>query len=228
MAAELGAAAGARSGLRFRILLAALLGLLLGYPLVIDQPRADVWLLIALGAVFVAAIRALGAARMASIVGAALLLPAIVSRLSGVIHDDRVLHEVALLAEAAFYGLVLAISFRAVSLERFVSIDTLAGAVCIYLLLALAWSALYELLMVLDPGAFHLPEAARQAPLWTQMLYFSFTALTTVGYGDVTPVSMGARTLASLESVTGVLYTAMMISVLVGQHLSDRSRIEAT
>ena len=83
-------------------------------------------------------------------------------------------------------------------------------AVCIYLLLAYTWAALYAVMVNLYPGSFQLG-TDRQSDL----LYFSLVTLTTVGYGDVLPLSGEARMLAALEAVTGVLYIAITVAILV-------------
>jgi voltage-gated potassium channel Kch len=57
-----------------------------------------------------------------------------------------------------------------------------------------------------------------------QMRYFSFTTLTTVGYGDIIPHSAAARTLASLEAVTGQIYLTVLVARLVGLHIVHARR----
>jgi hypothetical protein len=56
------------------------------------------------------------------------------------------------------------------------------------------------------------------------MLYFSFTTLTTLGYGDIAPVSSIAQSLALLEALTGVLFTAVLMARLIGLHMRGESR----
>jgi hypothetical protein len=55
----------------------------------------------------------------------------------------------------------------------------------------------------------------------TAVLYFSFATLTTLGYGDIVPVSAIARTLATLEAITGQLYLAVLVARLVGLHIAE-------
>jgi uncharacterized membrane protein len=51
---------------------------------------------------------------------------------------------------------------------------------------------------------------------WSDFIFYSFTTLTTLGYGDITPVSPAARSFAVLEAITGVFYAAVLVARLVG------------
>ena len=95
------------------------------------------------------------------------------------------------------------------------------GAIAAFLLLGTAWGMVYGALHALDPGAFSVPPS-EAGSLPATLLYFSFTTLTTLGYGDVTPVSPVARALANAEALTGLLYPAILISRLVTMELAHR------
>ncbi len=103
-----------------------------------------------------------------------------------------------------------------------ITIDTIALAVCAYVLLGFLWQLFYIPLAVLDPGAFSFNVTNATTTLQDNLHYFSFVTLTTTGYGDTLPISPLARSLAILEALTGVLYLAVLISRLVGQYSSDR------
>ena len=94
-----------------------------------------------------------------------------------------------------------------------VTFHRLHGAVAAYLLLGIIWAYAYALVALLGPGAFSGPASAADGP--RAFFYFSFVTLTTVGYGDVLPVHPAARSLATLEAVTGPLYLAILIARLV-------------
>jgi Ion channel len=99
----------------------------------------------------------------------------------------------------------------------------LQGAVVLYLNLATIFASAYHLLWELDPGAFANIGAPRRSPSEIAlMLYFSFTTLTSTGFGDIVPVSPFARSLANLEAVVGQLYLATTIARLVTLELQDR------
>lgn len=100
--------------------------------------------------------------------------------------------------------------------------NLLFGAMCVYLLMGLIWAILYGLTFQFLPGSFNGIEGVDgKAPMDT-LLYYSFVTLASLGYGDITPVTPLARTLAYLEAIGGQLYIAIMLAGLVGLFLHDR------
>lgn len=95
-----------------------------------------------------------------------------------------------------------------------VTADTLCGAVAVYLLIGTTWAVTYGVLEKLQPGSFAgLSEIGGSN--WVHFLYFSLTTLTTLGYGDVTPVSAPAQIWANFEAIAGVLYLTILVARLV-------------
>ncbi|HSN84711.1 MAG TPA: ion channel [Polyangiales bacterium] len=110
--------------------------------------------------------------------------------------------------------------------RREVETDAILGAIVVYLLVGLAFMMVFQVLELTNPGSFSgLPDGVQERPkeLASSMLYFSLVCLTTIGYGDIVPVSDLARPLSVLEAVFGQLYLAVMIARLVGLHIA-RSR----
>jgi hypothetical protein len=121
---------------------------------------------------------------------------------------------------------------HAVFSDETVTLDTLSGALCVYLLMGLAWGSLCGLMYLQAPTAFRLPEGwtpmhesgiAVDVPFNT-LVYYSFTTLTTVGYGDVLPLADSTRTAAIVEAVLGHFYLAVLVARLVGLHIADTRR----
>lgn len=123
------------------------------------------------------------------------------------------------LLAACFFGFALYGILRAILAKR-ASGDAIFGVVCGYLLLGIIWSLLYSAVETASPGSFHV--AAREndgsaARLDRGVLsYYSFITLATVGYGDVTPATPLARTLAWMEAIAGQFYLAILVAALVG------------
>jgi len=120
--------------------------------------------------------------------------------------------------------LIVASLFR----RRALSLDGVFGAICGYLLLGMAWGVLYSMLDTVWPGSFdvgsRLAEKVQAGQSRIHLFtYYSFITLTTVGYGDVTPLSTSARTCAWLEALTGQFYLAVVVAGLVGALLSRKS-----
>ncbi|MDV7144421.1 potassium channel family protein [Tropicimonas sp. TH_r6] len=122
---------------------------------------------------------------------------------------------VAWLSVILVFG-ALTLTFRNMMRRGQSDMDTLLGAIFGYLLLAMAWAMLYVQIERWWPGSFSVPE---QSDIWASMLYYSLVTLTTLGYGDVLPVSDIARMAAGFEAVVGVLYIAVMVgSIVSGLH----------
>ena len=92
------------------------------------------------------------------------------------------------------------------------------GAIAAYLLFALAWASAYEWISLHDPAAFNVTNETG-GHMW---IYYSLVTLTTMGYGDITPVLPAARSLAVAEALTGQLYVAILIGRLVALELQAR------
>jgi hypothetical protein len=131
-----------------------------------------------------------------------------------ILEDWRALSS--LVSVGLLTGVVLAQVFRAGPVTRY----RIQGAIAVYLLLGLGWAIGYEFLALRRPGAF--TGAAIEGDLPQRWLYYSFVTLTTVGYGDITPVHPVARSLSVLEALTGQLYPAILLARLVSLEVQTR------
>jgi hypothetical protein len=111
------------------------------------------------------------------------------------------------------------ILWRVLRSER-VTGDTLCGAIAVYLMIGLTWSLGYVLLEYLQPGSYQLAGGGARRATGKDLLYFSYVTLATLGYGDVVPVTDGARSLAVLEGLCGTIYMAILVARLIGLHLA--------
>jgi hypothetical protein len=117
---------------------------------------------------------------------------------------------------------------RAVFAEGRVTIHRIQGAIVLYLNFAILFTAAFRMVLELAPGAFHgipdTPQAymGNQPDLLATVLYFSFTTLTSTGYGDIVPVHPVARSLANLESILGQLYPATLLARVVTLEMQFR------
>jgi hypothetical protein len=108
-----------------------------------------------------------------------------------------------------------------------VTTDMVFGAIVAYLLVSVAFALLFQVLEMYQQGSFSGIADATFAPrhhLNQSLMYFSLVCLTTMGFGDIVPVSDLARPLAALEGAFGQLYLAVMIARLVGLHIANESR----
>jgi hypothetical protein len=99
--------------------------------------------------------------------------------------------------------------------------DVIMGAICAYFLMGLVWALAYSTLEFFQPGSFQMPQGTVNQATFT---YYSYVTLTTLGYGEITPISAPARSFAVLEAMMGQIYLAVLIARLVGIHIAQSSR----
>lgn len=96
--------------------------------------------------------------------------------------------------------------------------DRVYGGVAVYLMLGLLFAIVHHRIGVMNPDAYrNVAQTQSLALNWADYLYFSFSTMTTAGFGDIVAVSAAARSATSLEAVLGVLYPAVLIARLVNR-----------
>ena len=136
------------------------------------------------------------------------------------------IRPLALGATAAFISTVTVALLRYVLDRRAITTDKVFGAVAAYILIALSFASVFGLLQFFEPQAFnpavaHGPDGRLN---WSDMMYFSFTVLTSTGFGEITPATPMARALIIIEQVLGVMYVAFLVARLANMYGHERSR----
>ena len=145
-----------------------------------------------------------------------LMLGVLVLSVTGTLYRNRALTGMKWAVLAAFFALTVVGLFSYLKNARTVLSKHLYTAISIYLLLGMQWFALYCAIDVFHPGSF-----LRNATITdrqSELLYFSLVTLSTVGYGDIVPLYGEVRMLAALEGVTGILYIAITVALLVSAY----------
>jgi hypothetical protein len=106
--------------------------------------------------------------------------------------------------------------------EQVVTRQTISAAVGVYLLLALMWTFIYRLLENLYPGSFAIAHS-KLLNAENLYLYFSLVTITTLGYGDITPIGGQVLSMAVLEAITGQIYLVVVVAWFVGMYVSRKS-----
>ncbi len=125
--------------------------------------------------------------------------------------------ELVYLSFFFFFYLIVLLSRMVIASDEITS-NTLYGAVCLYLLLGILWATLYGFINEAFPGAIFsgmLPDAYHHHKEINEFLYFSYTTLTTLGYGDITSVTPVGRIIAVFEAMTGQLFLAFLVARLI-------------
>ncbi|MCX6339477.1 MAG: hypothetical protein NTX71_06110 [Candidatus Aureabacteria bacterium] len=114
---------------------------------------------------------------------------------------------------------------RHILILKRVSRDTVFGGVCVYMLMGYLWAGLYTIIEVAAPGSFATnlgPLGPAEADnLFPPLMFLSYSALTTSGFGDVSPVSLTARGFVILEAISGQIFLVTFIAFLLGLHIAS-------
>lgn len=141
--------------------------------------------------------------------------------------DQIELDFIHLLLMLYFFIITLRLASQQALFTGQVTRNSIIGSICIFLLLGLIWVMLYLLLIEFTPNAFSGLQEASWQEHFPDFIYFSFVTLTTLGYGDLLPISPLARFLAYSEAIVGVFYMAIVVSSLVSAgtaHIHKKSR----
>ena len=159
------------------------------------------------------------------VIAIVLAIPGIAGRWINLLRPDLVPPRVFLVAGLVLVAFVIANLLRFIFRAPSVTVEVLCASISAYLMLGLMWAMAYWLVDRLTPGgafSFNTNAGARSIDGFTGF-YFSFITLSTVGYGDITPVSRIARWLAAMEAMTGLLYMTVLIARLVSLYSSPKS-----
>src|SRR5215472_4495679 len=201
-------------------LLVALLLLALVHPFFpVDSVGHGVFL-VTITAVLIAAVWAVSRHHGVLIASLSLAAPTFITAWMQHFIERRWLTAVYLILGAVFLGFTAVVLLRQTLTGVAVTADTIAGAICFYLLLGVIWALIYALVELAHPGSFldggRPVSSAGHRTLVPELLYLSLVTLSTLGYGDILPVTPPARMLAALEAIIGPLYLAVLIARLVG------------
>ena len=182
-------------------------------------------MMIALSSVLVIGIFSLQESRLLFGTGIFLAVTAVLLSLADYFVPGGEALKLALLADIfTFFAISIALGLKHMFSEGEITLNRLYGGVCVYIMLGMCWSIVYMCLIWLTPDAFAgaIFDTADN-PLYWDMIYFSFVTLTTLGFGDITPVDSIARALVYTEAIVGQLYIAILIGTLVG-NIAGRQR----
>jgi voltage-gated potassium channel Kch len=162
-----------------------------------------------------------------------LLLVSLVLGIAGTMLGYETLFFLGVAGRSLFMFLVALTILLDLFRARKVSGDTLAGAVCVYLMIAFISAYCFILIEFMVPGSFSFTQGDSRMQLWVSrefypFFYFSMVTMTTVGYGDMSPVTTVARTFATLEALTGQVYLTILVARLVGMHLVGQGKEDST
>jgi hypothetical protein len=205
-------------------LFAALLLLLITIPFLEDTPRGLVTLNFINALVLIAALAAVARSHICLVIGVLLAAPAIVFQILSFIGFEPRYLALSRAFGAGFYFITVGYLLGYVLRRETFTTDKLYGAAAAFLMLGVLWSYFYALVLSFYPGALSVGGTPIKESAVSEMVYFSFTVLTSTGFGDITPVHPVVRMLCTLEQVAGVLYLAILIARLASAYPSSQEK----
>ena len=199
-------------------LLLALVLQVVSYPFLDDYHGGRAVIAVFDLAILALALRASRASGHETWLGYVLVVPAMVLHVAAALEmGAHGWYAASLVAQAVFHAFVVICLLRYMLRDEIMTRDELFAAAGLYVLMAFVFAYLYGLIEYWQPGAFVINAANNPQGVtrWWDLLYFSFTCLTSVGFGEITPANDHARSLVMIQQMIGVLYFALVISRLV-------------
>jgi hypothetical protein len=166
----------------------------------------------------VATVAAVGRTVLSFVIALLLAAPALLFQYLGVTTGQPDPLAISWLCGALLYGAAVTYLLRYVFRPEVMTSDKLYGAAASYLMLGVVWAYIYPLIDYLYPRSFSVGgQAGALSPF--DALYFSFTVLTSTGFGDIVPLGKQARAVCVVEQITGALFVAILIARLAGVYL---------
>jgi ion channel len=220
---------------RFGILLALLLSLIAGPALVLNSAVSAGWFDEVMAVLLLGVVASLGADRRQRLFAGLLGVPTILISLCGhrlPVHVSEPVVFIGHVCQMAFLFGAAVLIVRSLFTTYQLSLDSLFGAVCGYLFVGLGFAVGHSLCNQMRPGSYQvnpsLVAAGDSTQIAPQILsYYSFVTLTTVGYGDVTPIGAAARTLTWMEAIVGQFYLAVVVAGIVSMIVAAKDRANA-
>ena len=206
-------------------LLIALSVLLIAAPFVEELGGGHLILSMLFSLVLLAGVFAVARRKRSLAIALVITVPAITARWVNNFRPDLVHPAFFLVGALLLLGFVIGHLLHFILRAPVVTVEVLCASIAAYLMLGLMWTVAYWLVDQLTPGgafSFNISRGTQSMNGFTGF-YFSFITLSTVGYGDITPISRIARWLAALEAMTGMLYVAVLIARLVSLYSREKS-----
>jgi hypothetical protein len=216
-----------RSEQRFLILLCLIMGLLLLVPILQRFVAMRIFLDIFLTAIFISMVCTVGSKKGHVI--AALVLAIMMVTLLWMSHfySSKGIAAICMITGVLFIGVVITSILGFMFKSAVVNSEMIYAAILLYLLAALMWAFAYTFLELIDPASFNI-DLERPEGYVLVFQYYSFVTITTLGYGDITPVTEVAKAFSVLEAVVGQLYLVVAVAWLVGMQVSQQSQRQST
>ena len=173
---------------------------------------------------------AIGGSRNVVVLAVLFLIPTLLSTWMAGSLAQRYLFYIDNITNIAYFSLVCYLLARHILSARSVTLEVIFASMCLYVILAVLWGAIYANLYMYYDGSFTFyglsagEAGLDKEDLFQYMTYYSFVTLSTLGYGDIIPVHQVAQNWAAVEAMIGQFYIAIVIARLVSLYTIDETR----
>jgi len=215
----------------FAALLIALLALIGIYPIFEGRVWGGLLMEIMLSLILLSSVLTLMENRRTMVAGLILLAPPLTLNWISHYNNSLIITSLMSYTTIVFMLFVVIMIGRTILNKPQVTRDSIFGALCIYLLLGIVWALVYSIIELHNPGSLSIDAAIASGTIdskfgqgFLSFLYFSYVTMTTLGYGDVSPVTPVVQSLSILQAIVGQFYVATVIASLVATHIARRQR----
>lgn len=140
------------------------------------------------------------------------------------ISDNPVLNDIHVAGKVIFFNIVIFIVLRTIFQSKKVTKYTVIGSIVVYMLFGLMCATAYFFFYNNFPDSFHFANSlGNEKDVSSQFIYYSFTTLTTLGMGDITPISPITRSITIFEALIGQLYPVVLIGSIISMRVERKS-----
>ena len=157
------------------------------------------------------------------LLGIVLVTIGIISNILALVGTGIIFSYLSLCSYIIFLMLTISLAIRQVVRSGPINANRVIGVICIYLLLGLIWSLFYVLINMFIPDSFNIQIGGGPFEQAHHFLYYSFVTLTTLGYGDISPLGGTARALSTIEAILGQLYIAILVAGAVATFIARKN-----
>lgn len=207
---------------RFLILLLSLVIFFALYPIVENSLLATLILNLSFMLIIFSGVLAISNTRQPLLTSLSLALLVVVFRWTHYFYQFDLWVILEHCTNTLFWAYIAVRILKFILSQSIITAEMIYAALAVYFIFGLAWASIYQVIEISNPHSFSISngEASAQNFIF-QMWYFSMVTLTTLGYGDIAPVTMIARVFVVLEAIMGQFYLAVLIANLIGRRIAQ-------
>lgn len=209
---------------RLLYLLVAILVLLVVYPFFINNGNLSLIPLILMDLVIPFIAVYIAADHKANLfVATALAVPLVILSWLTFFDPNQILMILQYIFGIIFYAFSTYLVLHQIIKKDVITFDIIVGSIAAYLMIGLTWTSIYALIAMLVSDSFKFSVEFAQTSLdQIDFIYYSFVTLTNLGYGDIVPTSHYTRAFSIIESVAGVMFTAIVVGRVIGLYVAEK------